>query len=334
MKNIGKVLIMKELLGTEAITAAMTEEMLRDEKVFLMGEDVGIHGGPFGACNGMLQQFGPNRVRNTPISEAAIVGGGMGAAITGMRPIVEIMFSDFTTCAMDQIVNQVAKVRYMFGGKVSVPLTIRTSIGGYVQNAAQHSQSMEAWFMHVPGLKVVIPSDPYDAKGLLKSAIRDDNPVMLFEHKALYTMKMAVPDEEYLIPLGKASIKREGSDVTVVATSLMVQKAMAVAKELQKSGISLEIIDPMTLMPLDEDTILTSVKKTGKAIIMHEAMKICGAGAEIASIIQREVFDYLDAPVERIGAKHTPIPYAHVLEQACLPQEQDLIEAVHFVMNY
>ena len=324
---------MRKLLFTQAISTAIREEMLRDEKVLLMGEDVGLHGNVFGCCTGLFKEFGEERVRNTPISESAIVGTGMGAAITGMRPIVELMFVDFAPCAMDQIVNQVAKVRYMFGGKVKVPLTIRTQQGGYLQYAAQHSQSLEAFFMHTPGLKVVMPSTPYDAMGLLKTAIRDDNPVIFLEHKDLYHMEQDIPDEEFLIPFGKADIKKEGEDVTIIATSKLVHMSLKAADILEKQGVSAEVLDLRTIMPLDKDAIIGSVKKTGRAVVAHEAHKICGIGAEIAAMIMEEVFEHLKAPVRRVGAKHVPIPYSKTLENACLPQIYDILSAVNLTLG-
>lgn len=325
---------MRKIQYVEAINEALREELTRDEKVFIMGEDITVLGSPFKTCNGLCKEYGLERIRNTPISEIAITGTALGAAITGMRPVVEIMFSDFFGCAMDQIVNQIAKARYMFGGKMKVPLVIKSQQGGYVQNAAQHSQSLEAWFMHVPGLKVVMPSTPYDAKGLMKTAIRDDNPVIFLDHKVLYGSKGEVPTEEYLIPFGVADIKRKGKDVTVVATSLMVLKSLEAADILSHEGIDVEVVDPRTLVPLDQDTIIGSVKKTGRAVVVHEAALTCGIGAEIAAIIAKEAFGYLDAPIERVGAKHVPIPYSSVLENACLPQVEDIVNAIKAVMAY
>lgn len=324
---------MRILAGNAAICEAMKEEMLRDEKVFLMGEDVAGHGGMFGTSVGLLSEFGSERIIDTPISESAIIGAGLGAAITGMRPISELMFVDFAACAMDQIANQVAKVRFMSGGRVKVPLTIRTNLGGYINSAAQHSQSLEAWFMHIPGLKIAIPSTPYDAKGLLKTAIRDDNPVMFLEHKLLFNLKGEVPETEYLIPFGAADIKKVGSDVTIVATSFMVQKSLEAAAKLEKEGISVEVVDPRTLVPLDEDTIIESVTKTGKVVVVQEANSVCGVSAQIASMIMKKAFKYLDAPVERVGSKPIPIPYGSILENACLPQVEDIEKAVKTVMS-
>lgn len=276
----------------------------------------------------MIEEFGPERVRNTPISEAAIAGGAVGAALTGMRPILELQFSDFITIAMDQLVNQAAKTRYMFGGKGKVPLVVRTPAGSGTGAAAQHSQSLEAWMAHIPGLKVVQPSTAYDAKGLLKAAMDDDNPVIFYEHKLLYKTIGEVPEEQYSIPLGKADVKRNGKDVTIVATAIMVHKALEAAKELEAEGIDVEIIDPRTLVPLDEETIIESVKKTGKCIVVHEAVKRGGYGGEIASMIaESEAFDYLDAPIKRLGGLAVPIPYNPTLEKAVIPQVPDIIEA-------
>jgi len=321
----------REILGKDAINEALREEMLRDETVIILGEDVTMLGSPFGTCKGLYLEF-KNRVLNTPISESAIIGTALGAAMTGLRPVAEIMYADFLGCAMDQIINQVAKTRYMFGGKARVPMVIKTQQGGYVQNAAQHSQSLEALFMHIPGLKIVIPSNPYDAKGLMKTAIRDDNPVMFFDHKFFYNMKGAVPEEEYLIPFGEASIKKEGSDVTIVAISHMVNFAMEAGNKLEMENISAEIIDPRTLVPLDLKTITDSVKKTGRAVIVHEANLTCGVGAELDALISKEAFDYLDAPVERVGAKPVPIPFSEVLENAALPQVEDIVNTVKKVL--
>ncbi|MFZ5754119.1 MAG: alpha-ketoacid dehydrogenase subunit beta [Bacillota bacterium] len=324
---------MRSILYVEAVREAIREEMLRDEKVFVMGEDVALHGGIFGATKGLFQEFGGERVRNTPISESAIIGSAIGAAVTGMRPIAELMYVDFVCVAMDQIVNQAAKLRYMFGGKAKLPMVIRTQQGGGRGNAAQHSQSLEAWFMHTPGLKVVMPSTPYDAKGLLKTAIRDDNPVLFLEHKLLYWMKGEVPEEEYTIPFGKADIKRQGTDVTIVALAMMVPKALEAAEILAKKGISVEIVDPRTLVPLDKETILESVKKTGRVVVAHEANKVCGVGAEISAMIMEEAFDYLDAPVMRVAGMNVPVPYNKKLEDICLPQVQDIVTCVEKLLG-
>ncbi|MGA4712094.1 alpha-ketoacid dehydrogenase subunit beta [Bacillus safensis] len=319
---------MREISYLEAVREAMSQEMRENQDVFILGEDIGVYGGAFGVTRGMIEEFGPERVRNTPISEAAIAGGAVGAALTGMRPILELQFSDFITIAMDQLVNQAAKTRYMFGGKGKVPLVVRTPAGSGTSAAAQHSQSLEAWMAHIPGLKVVQPSTAYDAKGLLKAAMDDDNPVIFYEHKLLYKTIGEVPEEQYSIPLGKADVKRSGKDVTIVATAIMVHKALEAAKELEAEGIDVEIIDPRTLVPLDEETIIESVKKTGKCIVVHEAVKRGGYGGEIASMIaESEAFDYLDAPIKRLGGLAVPIPYNPTLEKAVIPQVPDIIEA-------
>ncbi|MFJ5670483.1 alpha-ketoacid dehydrogenase subunit beta [Bacillus safensis] len=319
---------MREISYLEAVREAMSQEMRKNQDVFILGEDIGVYGGAFGVTRGMIEEFGPERVRNTPISEAAIAGGAVGAALTGMRPILELQFSDFITIAMDQLVNQAAKTRYMFGGKGKVPLVVRTPAGSGTGAAAQHSQSLEAWMAHIPGLKVVQPSTAYDAKGLLKAAMDDDNPVIFYEHKLLYKTIGEVPEEQYSIPLGKADVKRSGKDVTIVATAIMVHKALEAAKELEAEGIDVEIIDPRTLVPLDEETMIESVKKTGKCIVVHEAVKRGGYGGEIASMIaESEAFDYLDAPIKRLGGLAVPIPYNPTLEKAVIPQVPDIIEA-------
>ncbi|MFD4416980.1 alpha-ketoacid dehydrogenase subunit beta [Bacillus safensis] len=319
---------MREISYLEAVREAMSQEMRENQDVFILGEDIGVYGGAFGVTRGMIEEFGPERVRNTPISEAAIAGGAVGAALTGMRPILELQFSDFITIAMDQLVNQAAKTRYMFGGKGKVPLVVRTPAGSGTGAAAQHSQSLEAWMAHIPGLKVVQPSTAYDAKGLLKAAMDDDNPVIFYEHKLLYKTIGEVPEEQYSIPLGKADVKRSGKDVTIVATAIMVHKALEAAKELEAEGIDVEIIDPRTLVPLDEETIIESVKKTGKCIVVHEAVKRGGYGGEIASMIaESEAFDYLDASIKRLGGLAVPIPYNPTLEKAVIPQVPDIIEA-------
>ncbi|HHV58628.1 MAG TPA: alpha-ketoacid dehydrogenase subunit beta [Firmicutes bacterium] len=318
----------RELTYAEAVREALRLEMRRDPSVFVLGEDVGRFGGCFGVTGDLWKEFGEDRVRDTPISETAIIGAAVGAAATGMRPVPEIMFCDFLTVCMDQLVNQAAKMRYMFGGKARLPLVVRAPVGGGISAAAQHSQSLEAWFTHVPGLKVVMPSTPADAKGLLAAAIRDDNPVMFFEHKLLYPVKDAVPEGEYVVPLGRAEVKREGGDVTVVATSLMVMRALEAAEKLAAEGVSVEVVDPRTLVPLDEETILASVQKTGHVVIAHEAVTRSGFGAEIAAIIAEKALDYLDAPVKRVGAKPAPIPFAGVLEKYVLPGTDDIVAAV------
>jgi pyruvate/2-oxoglutarate/acetoin dehydrogenase E1 component len=319
---------MAEITFSEAIRAALREEMKRDPTVFLIGEDIAQHGGAFGVTRGLFDEFGAERIINTPISEAAIAGAGMGAALVGTRPVVEIMYMDFIALAMSQIVNQMAKVRYMFGGKASVPVVVRTPGGGGRGNAAQHMQSLEAWFVHVPGLKVVMPSTPYDAKGLLKSAIRCDDPVIFVENKLLYATKGEVPEQEYLIPLGVSDIKREGHDVTVVATSRMVHFALAAAEELEGEGIEVEVIDPRTLVPLDIDTILSSVEKTGHVVVVHEACERCGVGAEIVAQIQERAFDDLDGPILRVANPNVPIPFSRKLEAAAIPDANRIVQAV------
>lgn len=314
----------------QAIKDTTAEEMRRDERVFVMGEDVEVLGGIFGCTRGLADEFGAERVRNTPISEAGFIGAGLGAACCGMRPIAELMYMDFAMVALDQIVNQVAKTRYIFGGKAKIPLVIRGQQGVGRGNAATHSQSVEVLFTHFPGLKVVMPSTPADAAGLLRTAIRDDNPVVFIEHKALYVTKGEVPDDpDFMIPFGKAKIVREGTDATVVATHTYVQKAVDMADRLYKDhGISVEVIDPRTLVPFDKETVINSVKKTGRAVVVHEAHKVCGIGAEIASVIQEEAFPYLDAPVIRLGAKQCPLPFNLGLENAVVPQPQDIYAAV------
>jgi len=310
---------MKEITYAQAINEALREEMARDPSIFLMGEDIGVYGGIFKVTQGLLEEFGEDRVRDTPISEAAIVGAGVGAALTGMRPVVELMFMDFATIAMDQIVNQAAKLRYMSGGQASVPLVIRTAAGAGRASAAQHSQSLEAWFVHVPGIKVVMPSTPYDAKGLLKTCLRGSDPVLFIEHKFLYREKGPVPDEDYQIPLGVADVKRPGRHATVVATSLMVKKSLEAAEQLAAEGIEVEVVDPRTLKPLDIDTIAASVRKTGRLLVVHEACKTGGVAGEIIASVLEECFDYLDAPPARVCGEDVPIPFAPELEQRAVP---------------
>ena len=313
----------------EALNEALEQEMLRDDRVFLMGEDVGATGGIFGVSKGLMERYGPERVRDTPISEATFVGCGVGAAIAGMRPVVEIQIFDFVALTMDMLVNQAAKFRFMLGGKPSVPLVVRGPQGGGIRLAAQHSQSLEAWFTHVPGLVVAAPSTPYDAKGLLVAAIRDDNPVVFLEQKLLYLGGTGpVPEELYAIPLGKADIKRAGTDVTVVATSAMVPRALSAATVLARDGISVEVVDPRTLQPLDEETILASVRKTNRLLIVHEAWVRGGFGAEVAAMVVDKAFDYLDAPVARLGAPHTPMPYNDRLELEVIPSQERIVEAI------
>jgi acetoin:2,6-dichlorophenolindophenol oxidoreductase subunit beta len=317
-----------ELSYREAVRDAMSEAMRRDEDVFIMGEDIAEMGGSMGVTQGMLEEFGPERVRNTPISEMAIVGAGVGAAIAGMRPIVEVMYQDFLTLAMEQLVSQAAKHRYMSGGQIKVPLTVRTQGGAGWSPGAQHAQQLEAWFVHVPGLKVVFASTPEDVRGLLWSSIYEDNPVVFFEHRTLYGIKGDVPDQIEGIELGKARVHREGNDVTVVATGRLVHESLAAAKEVEEEGISVEVIDPRTLLPLDEETIVKSVQKTNRCVVAHEAIVRMGFGAEVAAVVQEQAFDYLDAPVQRVGAKFTPLPFAPVMEQYVVPHQQDVVAAI------
>ncbi|MBF4694323.1 alpha-ketoacid dehydrogenase subunit beta [Fusibacter ferrireducens] len=326
---------MKTMTYAEAIREAMSEEMRRDKNIIFMGEDIGIYGGAFGVSVGMFEEFGEERVKDTPISEAVIAGAAAGAAVTGLRPIAELMFMDFSTIAMDSMVNQAAKMRYMFGGKAKVPMVLRMPAGSGAGAAAQHSQSLEAWFCHVPGLKVIAPSTAADAKGLLKAAIRDDNPVIFIEQKLLYRTKFEVPeDEDFIVEIGKADIKREGTDVTVVVYGRMLQRVEAVAEKLAEEGISVEIVDPRTLVPLDKETIIKSVIKTGRAIVINEAVKTGGYAGEISAVItESEAFDYLDAPVIRCAGKDVPIPYNPVLEAACVPSVDDIEAAIRKVLN-
>lgn len=322
----------KEIFYWQALNEALCEEMDRDEKVFLLGEDIGPYGGAYGVTRGMYEKYGCERIRDTGISEATIVGAAVGAALTGMRPVAEIMYVDFTGLAMDQIANQMSKIRYMFGGKAKVPMVLRTEGGAGRGIAAQHSQSLEAWFMHIPGLKLVMPATPYDAKGLLKSSIRDDNPVVFIEHKMLYGVKGLIPESEYLVPLGVAEIKKEGTDVTVISYSRMLLLSLDAAKELEKEGISAEVIDLRTLKPLDINTILNSVKKTGRVVIVHEGYKTNGVGAEIAMQIIENAFDYLNSPIKRVCGADVPIPMSPPLEKAAIPQKEDIIKAVKEVL--
>jgi pyruvate/2-oxoglutarate/acetoin dehydrogenase E1 component len=313
----------------QALNEALREEMKRDPTVFLLGEDIGRYwGGAFKVTDGLAEEFGDERVRDTPISENAIIGTAVGAAITGKRPVAEIMFGDLTALAMDQIANQAAKISYMFGGQAKCSLVIRTPFGAGVNIASHHSQSLEAWFMHVPGMCVAVPSTPYDAKGLLKTAIRSNNPVFFCEHKLLYPIEGEVPKEEYTIPFGLAEIKREGTDATVVATLYMVHKALNAAKELEQKGISAEVVDPRTLTPLDKKTILKSVKKTGRLVIVSEDCKTAGVSAEIAAVVAEEAIDYLDAPIKRVAEPDTPIPFSPPLEQYVIPDEKAIVKAV------
>ena len=318
----------REITYLEAVREALTQEMRRDPDVFLLGEDIGVYGGAFGVSRGMLEEFGPERVRDTPISEAAIAGAATGAALMGMRPVMEIMFMDFLTISMNQLVNQAAKMRFMFGGKASLPLVCRAPAGSGTGAAAQHSQSLEAWFVHAPGIKVVAPSTAAEVKGLLVSSIRDNNPVLFMEHKLLYRTKGPVPEELYDIPLGVADVKREGRDLTIVAYSIMVPRALDAAEQLAAEGIEVEVVDPRTLKPLDAETIVRSVAKTGRVLIVHEAPTTGGFGAELAAVIaDSEAFDYLDAPIRRLAGRNIPIPYNRTLEAAAVPQVDDIVAA-------
>ena len=319
---------MPELTYREAVRDAMSEAMRRDDDVFVMGEDIAEMGGSMGVTQGMLDEFGPDRVRNTPISEMAIVGAGIGAAVAGMRPIVEVMYQDFMTLAMEQLVQQAAKHRYMSGGQIKVPLTLRTQGGAGWSPGAQHAQQLEAWFVHVPGIKVIFASTPADARGLLWSSIYDDNPVVFFEHRTLYNLKGEVSDEIDGIEIGTARVHREGEDVTVVATGRLVHEALKAADEAESDGISVEVVDPRTLLPLDEEAIVGSVRKTTRCVVAHEAIVRMGFGAEIAAVVQHGAFDYLDAPIERVGAAFTPVPFAPVMEQYVIPDAEDVLAAV------
>ena len=314
----------RELTFGQAIKEALAEEMRRDPRIFIIGEDVAEAGTVFKVLAGLVDEFGPERVIDSPISEAGITGLGVGAAMTGMRPVVDLMFGDFMALAMDQIANQAAKVHYMSGGKLRVPMVIRTTLGATRRSAAQHSQSLYAWVAHVPGLKVVLPSTPADAKGLLKSAIRDENPVLFFEDKMMYQVKGSVPEGDYTIPLGVADTKRPGSDITLVATSSMVQVALAAATQLDASGISAEVVDPRTLFPLDAEALVASVRRTGRAIVVDEGYERYGITAEIASVIADGAFDYLDAPVKRLGALNVPVPFSPTLEDQTVPTPERL----------
>jgi len=319
----------REITFNQALNEVFHEEMDRDPTVFIIGEDIGEHwGGPFGQFQGLFEKYGARRIRETPISETAILGAAIGAAATGMRPIAAMMFADFLGVCGDELLNQL-QMRYMFGGKLKLPLTILASIGAGASAAAQHSKSIYGWLMAIKGLKIVVPSTPYDARGLLKSAIRDDNPVIFLTHKMLGGRRTSqVPDEEYLIPLGEADIKREGSDVTVVATALMVRRALAAAEKLQEKGISIELVDPRTLVPLDKQTIIESVKKTGRLVVFSEEPWMGSFAAEVAAVAAEEAFDFLDAPVKRVCAPDTPVPFSPVLEKFWMPDEEDLIKAV------
>jgi pyruvate dehydrogenase E1 component beta subunit len=323
----------REITFVEALNEALMQEMERDPNVIVMGEDVGVYGGIFGVTKGLLQKFGPDRVIDTPISEAGFIGAAVGAAAAGLRPVVELMFVDFFGVCMDQIYNQAAKMRYMFGGKIKIPVTIRTTIGGGLSAAAQHSQVLYSIFAHVPGLKVVVPSTPYDAKGLLITAIRDDNPKIFFEHKLLYGVRGPVPKEPYAIPFGVADVKMEGSDVTVVAVAYMVHEALKAANELKKEGISVEVIDPRTLVPFDKEAVTKSVKKTGRLVVVDEDYDRCGFASWVAAIVADECFGYLDAPIKRVTTPTVPIPFSPVLEKEILPNAEKIIKAVKEVVR-
>ena len=316
----------REITFAEAIREALAEEMRREETVFIIGEDVAEAGTPFKVLSGLVEEFGKDRVIDAPISEPGFTGMGVGAAMTGMRPVVDIMFGDFLTLAMDQIANQAAKVHYMSGGKMKVPIVFRTNLGATRRSAAQHSQSLHAWVSHVPGLKVAIPSTPYDAKGLLKTAIRDENPVVFFEDKMMFTMKGTVPEDDYTIPFGVADVKLKGEDITLVATSSMVQIALGAAEKLKEIGLSAEVIDPRTTTPLDKETLIESAKKTSRAIVIDEGYEQYGVTAEIASVIADGAFYYLDAPVKRMGAMNVPIPFSPVLEDLTVPTEETVFQ--------
>ena len=318
----------REITYCQALNEALAEETKRDERVFLMAEDIGPYGGAYGVTNGLMEKFGEERVRDTAISEAAIIGAGLGAAMTGMRPIVEIMYIDFIGICMGQINNQVAKIRYMFGGETKVPLVIRTEGGTGRTLGAHHSQSLEAWFIHIPGIRVVMPATPYDAKGLLKTSIRDDNPILFIEHKMLYNTKGQVPEEEYLVPLGEAEITRKGTDVTLITYSRMLLYSLEAAEELEKEGINVEVIDLRTLLPLDIKTIIHSIEKTNRAIIVEEDCKTGGVGAEIGMQIMENCFDELDAPIKRIAGADVPMPKSPNLEKLAIPSKEDIIKAI------
>ncbi len=336
IRQVQPGLAAKEISYQEAIREGLREEMLRDESVFLMGEDIGKHGGAFGVTRTLFDQFGPERVINTPISENTIVGAATGAALVGMRPVVEIMFVDFSGLAMDQICTQAAKLRFMTGGQCKIPWVLRMPQGGGAgkSTAAQHSQSLEVWFASIPGLKVVLPSTPYDAKGLMKAAIRDDNPVIFLEQKFLYSFRGLVPDDDYVLPLGKCDIKRQGSDVTIVASGYMVWHAMLAAKILESEGISVEVVDVRTIAPLDEETIGQSARKTGRVVLIAEACRSYGPANEWGMVVMEQAFDYLRAPVIRVTGRHSPIPFANSLEAGVWPGTDDLLQAVRTTMTY
>jgi pyruvate dehydrogenase E1 component beta subunit len=319
---------MPELTYRVAVRDAIGAAMRKDDDIFIMGEDIAEMGGSMGVTQGLLDEFGPERVRNTPISEMAIVGAGIGAAMAGMRPVVEIMYEDFLTLSLEQIVNQAAKHRYMSGGQITVPLTIRTQGGAGWSPGAQHAQQLEAWLVHIPGLKVVYPSTPQDVRGLLWTAIHDDNPVVVFEHRLLYPVKGEVSESLEPVPFGKARVVREGTDVTVIAIGPLVHRALDAATQAEAEGISVEIVDPRSLQPLDEETLVASVKKTNRAVVAHEAVTRMGFGAEVAAILQHQAFDYLDAPIERVGAKFAPLAFAPVMEQFVVPNADDVLAGI------
>lgn len=324
---------MTEMTYRDALTAGLREEMRRDERVFLLGEDIALNwGGAFKVTKGLAEEFGVERVRDTPISENTIVGAAVGAAITGLIPVAEIMFGDLIALAMDQVCNQAAKMRYMFGGQTSVPLVLRTPFGGGKNIASHHSQSLEAWFMHTPGLKIAVPAFASDVKGLIKTAIRNPDPVLFAEHKLVYDKKEEVPDDEYLIPFGQAKVRREGTDVTLWGTFFMLHKALEVAEELQKEGISVEVIDPRTLVPLDKKTLVDSVKKTGKLVLVTEETRTGATTAEVAAIVQEEAFDWLDAPIKRVNAPDTPVPFSPPLENYFIPDNRRIAQAIRDIV--
>ncbi|MDD4363855.1 MAG: alpha-ketoacid dehydrogenase subunit beta [Atribacterota bacterium] len=324
---------MRKIKFAQALNEALHEEMQRDEKIFIYGQDVAVVGGLWKVTTGLLDRFGPDRVKDTPLSEAAIVGTAVGAAITGTRPIVEIMFADFLSVCFDEVYNKAAKWRYAHGGMFKVPLVIRSSMGATFGGSAEHAQCNEALFMHTPGIKIALPSNPYDAKGLLKTAIRDDNPVLFYEHRALYNIKGEVPEEEYTIPFGKAAIKKQGNDITVVATARMVSRTLSVVEELGKEGIDIEVIDPRTIVPLDIDTINNSVKKTGHLVIVEEENKTGGVGAEITAQVQENVFDYLKKPIFRISSLDVPIPFNDSLKNMVIPSVSRITEGIRSIIK-
>jgi pyruvate/2-oxoglutarate/acetoin dehydrogenase E1 component len=326
---------MRELTFREAVVEALDIAMERDPKIFLLGEDIGYYGGLFQATQGLMQKYGEDRVMDSPISESAILGAGIGSAIVGMHPVVEIMNIDFLPVCMDQLVNQAAKMRYMFGGRMKIPLVIRTTCGAGRGGAAHHAQATHAVFMHFPGIKIVVPATPHDVKGLLFTAIEDENPVLFIEDKMMYNMKGEVPEGYYTIPFGKAAIRNEGKDVTIVATMRMVHKALTVAKEMEEEGIGIEVVDPRTLCPLDKETIINSFKKTGKLVIVDEGNRVGNFGNEVTSIIAEEAVGYIQAPILKVTAPHVPVPYSPVLEKGFyIPNEEGIKKAVHKVLEY